>query len=140
MDLSRVVQPSMTPGRRLKAFAQFGTEPNRPRTCSYISRTGPSASDGVVVRTKAMSSSCHCCGESSHGSARSRLSVIASPGPAPKPSMEIAKLWTRSFATELRSVQQQRDEPDKPSVRAHRNLHRGRREEREPRGPVRRED
>src|ERR687892_364520 len=40
----------MTPGRRPKACAQFGTKPKRPRACSYISRTGPSACSGGIVR------------------------------------------------------------------------------------------
>src|SRR6266542_6068778 len=37
-------------------------------------------------------------------------------------------------------VEEQRDEPDKPSVRAHCRLHHGRREERQAREAVRRED
>src|SRR5262249_628032 len=55
MDPSSVVQPSITPGLRLKALDQFVTYPNRPRTRSYISRTGPFASAAATVSMKAPS-------------------------------------------------------------------------------------
>src|SRR5215468_6650488 len=72
MDPSSAVQPSITPGLRLKALDQFVTYPNRPRTRSYISRTGPSASDGATVSMKVKSVSslsspqAHCNADEAH--------------------------------------------------------------------------
>src|SRR5689334_8603214 len=54
IDVKSAAQPCITPGLRLNACAQLGTNPNRPCTSSYMSRTGPSASDGGIVRMNAI--------------------------------------------------------------------------------------